>query len=629
MPGLRPSAWPHALGLAITLFSCVALLGAGQARSDTPAPPERCVVGTPEDPCWVEVSPYPFGVEGTPVDDGAPDTDRLTVGSLAFRAWNRGLALMSEPTTPFGVWLFNGTRWYPDPTFPGKQTCRGTRVTWAGKRDYWVFGGASLCRFDGFNYEWQPLQLPAETVARDILLTEGACRAWNDCLFVGTRGGSVHWDGTALRDVPQAASNALRDALFRRTADGRVLSAVVAGTSATVGFGPPVETDPNAVLPQLFSVVGNLIQARTLPVPTNSLPGDPFRTDLAFVDLDDQGNGWTAGNPAGTNPVWTDSGASAGAVRGRAPGDSTTDFSPLVPIGPNGPVTDCAGPPADMFTYSALGDVTDDVLWTGLSMIPLAPRRAAWAGALFHEAQAPAQEAALIHFECGRPPVVYRFQAPDPSWEPPDPCPRPCEPPLIQASHDGFVTAVAANAPNDAWASTTQGIIITSFGRFTQPARLYRWSDGLPPAAPPGDDVEEPRPLPRADDPPEYILEPPPPPPPPPVLTTTRRLGPAIDRIRIKAKRKVKLVRRRVSYRGRTVMANVRTVETTLYITFRVRRPARVQVLGLRRSRVVARTKSRRFKAGRRGRLVMRPDPKRWPKRFKFNVKSPPNSSRN
>src|SRR5215472_2148826 len=89
---------------------------------------------SPGAPCWIAVDPYPFGADGNPVDptnptcSGSGQSCYLVVTSLAFRSWNRGLAATttgdsvnpnsSDPRkNPFGVWLFNGTRWYPDPTF--------------------------------------------------------------------------------------------------------------------------------------------------------------------------------------------------------------------------------------------------------------------------------------------------------------------------------------------------------------------------------------------------------------------------------------------------------------------------------------------------------------------------------
>ena len=149
------------------------------ARADTPSCALTSSASTPSaagpgSPCWTDVLPYPFGSDGNPVDPnsalcarpGAPSGPDWTgdfspegggaagnppcylqVNSLAFRAWNRGLAatglpLSSDPTATvgFGVWLYNGANWFPDPTFPGSGVCPGSIVLWAGKLDYWLVG---------------------------------------------------------------------------------------------------------------------------------------------------------------------------------------------------------------------------------------------------------------------------------------------------------------------------------------------------------------------------------------------------------------------------------------------------------------------------------------------------------
>src|SRR5262249_8957541 len=133
-------------------------------------------------------TPYPFGTDGNPVDPTtpacvhSPPSCYLVVTSMAFRAWNRGLAATTTGTSlnpspsdpaknPFGVWLFNGTRWFPDPTFPGGGVCKGNTVLWAGKLDYWLVGTgqngwAPLCRFDGSDFVWETLPMPLGTVLR-------------------------------------------------------------------------------------------------------------------------------------------------------------------------------------------------------------------------------------------------------------------------------------------------------------------------------------------------------------------------------------------------------------------------------------------------------------------------------
>src|SRR5262249_3703643 len=153
-----------------------AMLGAGAAPptgGTVTADTTRCagvVAGSPQTgptagkPCWVDVLPYPFGADGNPVAKGCGVDNIgqcLPVKSFAFRAWNRGLAatapITSADKATYSVWLYNGTRWFPDPTFPGAKTCPGTTVLWAGKLDYWLIGrseassatSVELCRFDG------------------------------------------------------------------------------------------------------------------------------------------------------------------------------------------------------------------------------------------------------------------------------------------------------------------------------------------------------------------------------------------------------------------------------------------------------------------------------------------------
>src|SRR5450432_2337576 len=90
--------------------SSVACAGATTATTSTPAgQPETTTTTTispgspptPGDSCWTDVQPYPFGSGGGPVQPSSNpicvglrnpgETCYLTVTSLAFRAWNRGL----------------------------------------------------------------------------------------------------------------------------------------------------------------------------------------------------------------------------------------------------------------------------------------------------------------------------------------------------------------------------------------------------------------------------------------------------------------------------------------------------------------------------------------------------------
>src|SRR5262249_50582401 len=281
----------------------------------------------------------PFGGEGEPVDTsagskcgpGATQDEReacyLTVTSMAFRAWNRGVAATVSTAlkaggeragTPYGVWLFNGTRWFPDPTFPGQSVCKGTTVVWAGKLDYWLVGGpawASLCRFDGINHVWAPEPVPEATLLHASApgsvtpkpqpgsITSAACFAWNDCWFFGTYGTIVHWNGETLTDAsPESSQRSLQGeytaATALRDAAGNELG-VAAGASSesvTQGVLPPQTGAPP---PQLYSSSGGAFSPLPFTPFTIPKPGDPYRTDLVAVGVDSAGQGWVAGNPAG------------------------------------------------------------------------------------------------------------------------------------------------------------------------------------------------------------------------------------------------------------------------------------------------------------------------------------------
>ncbi len=224
---------PRIIALAL-LAACALVWPAASAATTPVASAPACATTTypgtpsapsPGNPCWTDV-PYPFGVNGTA---GAPNSScngtpcDLQVTSMAFRSWNRGLAsaeLWSDGTispATYAVWEYNGTRWFPNPTFPGGSVCKGDVILWAGKLDYWLVGDATgtsswpaLCRFDGVNDEWEALPVPAATRAEvpvvpgsimDDHITTGACLAWNDCWFFGTGGVVVHWDGQSLSNA--------------------------------------------------------------------------------------------------------------------------------------------------------------------------------------------------------------------------------------------------------------------------------------------------------------------------------------------------------------------------------------------------------------------------------------------
>lgn len=597
---------------------------------------------TPEHPCWTEAQPYPFGSEGGPVDTSSalcapgPDGEQipscyLTVTSMAFRSWNRGLAATEatgQASDPFVVWLYNGARWYPDPTFPGQGVCKGNTILWAGKLDYWLIGPGgqswpSLCRFDGVNFVWEPIPLPEATLQHVAVpgsnprrlepggITSGACLAWNDCWFFGTYGTVVHWDGKTLSDdTPPSSQGWLQteytDAVGREGASGQALGLAVGATSERAAALGPLPSQPDgSPPPQLYGWNGSAFSPLSLTVPSIPEPGDPYRTDLVAVNLDAEAQGWVAGNPEGYRATF-DPGPDGTPANGRQV-PSTPQPAPLLPVSTSGPAAACAGPTPERFAFtsSPLAPLPAEAfpgafLWSSVAVMPDSDEalaggrmRAASAGAGPNEDQI--GEPAIAQVACDGAATVTRFRVSDPTYEGPEPAPE------APADRGGTVTAIAANATNDAWAATSRGAlqvpdIATTL--YFQPPRLYHLTDGEPPAAPEGND-EESRPLELQEDPPIVVIEPPPPPPPTPVrkITKTRRvkLRPAIYGVKAKVDRQLRL-----------------------YLTFSVRRPVTIGAEALRYGTVVGVAPPRRFAGHRKGVLVIALSRARWPTKIRF-----------
>ncbi|HEY6888875.1 MAG TPA: hypothetical protein VI300_13880 [Solirubrobacter sp.] len=624
------------------------------AQTTDPATPAAPSPGTP---CWVDVTPYPFGADGLPVDTSSlncpgktPPQDGfgyqslcyLRVTSMAFRAYNRGLAATSNfefngPMTisPFGVWLFNGSRWYPDPTFPGPSVCGGDTVLWAGKLDYWLVGkstspghgGSSLCRYDGSTFAWQPLEIPNETRAKVLpplnpaSVTAGSCFAWNDCWFFGPEGVRLHWDGAGLADFTPAVDTPwLRSRATAATArvggDGRKTGVAVTWTSGfDSGFGgtavgQQVPVHDGALPAQAWHSDGGAFTPFPFIPPTVPAPDDPSRTDLVAVDLDPLGRGWIAGNPVGRD----------GALGGRVP--SGVVPAPVLPfaLGDRPP---CKAP---LRTFEFDRSVTnasnghDAYLWQALSIFPQSGD--ALAGGWLR----PATPGTAIHDDGHPEPVLTRVgcdgSVTDTRFRESDPTPGNGSV-IAPANYRGRVEAVAANAANDAWAMISSG---SSNGGgipvpkpsgspdfFWQRPHLYRLTDTAKPAATAGDDVED-RPFEVVQDPPIFVEDVPPPEPPP---------APDEPPVVTHAPTKTKRVRQKPSIYSPKVSKpkRIKGDRFVMVITFRVRRPVTVGVQALRKNTVVSRSGLKRFK-GKRGTLKLEITRKRWPTRIRFYQRS-------
>ena len=650
----------------------------------------------PGQPCWTDVNPYPFGIDGLPVDPTQPPCTPLagsanvacyqTVTSMAFRSPNYGLAA-TAPTVvaatgnnPYGVWIYNGTRWFPDPTFPGSATCPGSTIVWAGKLDYWLIGpgisatinlppgswirnAPSLCRYDGSNFEWEPLSIPQATIQRadtawplldpkypvdgtplpDVTMTSASCFSWDDCWFFGTFGSVLHWDGTELTDESPPVSETPLDTAYTaavaRVDDSgnpfgvAVGTATVAGQDSSTVTTLPASADGSPA-PQVYSSDGGVFGPQPTSIPT----GDPYGRDLLGADFTADGQGWLAGDPVGLvlNAIGAETaGAPARPRPSSEPTPGTQEPAPLTTTTATGAPSSCPGPPAWRFAYSdANSDPSDAYLWSSLSAVPTdsdafaggevfpSANDRAQPGAVAGPEQNGLNEPVIVQAQCDGTVTTTRFLdflAQDPlhlglhlgSVAP--------------ADRAGTVTAVAAAADNDVWAATSQGILDSipydAGAQYWQPPHLYQLTDAQEPDAPPGDNNES-RPLDLQLDP---TLTPEPP-------------APSVSQTIIESQTTATLSAPAAPVKGvRDGPASLYDIKSklrgkgryvTLYITFRLRQPATLGAEGLRRHRVVTSTPLHRFR-GHTGRLVLRLDTQHYPTQIVFTNENPTVAMRN
>jgi hypothetical protein len=630
----------------------------------TPAEP------SPGHPCWTDYATasesgslgYAFGSDGNPVDLRADNPELqseqefcagtlagsgwqgdfagtgfnngvtlpcyLQVTSLAFRAWNRGLAATGQPVGPdglpaihgatvaYGVWLYNGTDWFPDPTFPGSAVCPGSTILWAGKLDYWLIGSApdgsynsgpqtTLCRFDGVNLQWEPLSLPAATIARLPVgqnggnpitiggITSGACYAWDNCWFFGTDGIEVHWDGQALSDVsPSPAATPWLEGDFTGAVAGTDsagqqfgLAVAASGMTTSAGIAAPVPSAPDGSPPaQLFGSQGGPFEPLPYSPPATPQANDPFTTDLADISANSVGDIWISGDPA---------------VRLSG---SSANPAPLLPLTGTGSPASCPGYDANTVPAPFTRRTGIGYQWTGLSTFPDGSALASaqyGSASQFANPQGPVPDAepALVYAACGQAPVVTEFHRPDPLSADQNPQTAPA----IPADLGGQPTAVAANASNDAWAATSDGRWAFAFqGNGLLAPHLYHWTDGQFVEAPAGDDNES-RPSLFTLGPPVFQIG-------APTIVVTP--GPTTTTTKKQKTKKVKLLPAVYSVHSKLVATGHGTY--TLYLTFKVRRKVKIGVQALKGKKVVASSGIKRF-TGHSGQLALKLSRNAWP----------------
>jgi hypothetical protein len=437
---------------------------------------------------------------------------------MAFRAWNRGLAAttpIGPERNPYGVWLFNGTRWFPDPTFPGHSVCPGTTVAWAGQRDHWLIGGGfgerfewpRLCRFDSHNHAWQPLEVPAATLQRVTppptpetpnprpkagAISVAACFAWDNCWFFGSFGAVLHWDGRGLADVsPERALGWLQGeytaAVARRVRGDKWLGAAVGATSARLDEAPLPAQPGGAAPPQLYGSDGGPFSPLTFTPQTTAQENDPFRTDLVAVDFDAAGQGWVAGNPAGLRLSESAELEDPTPPPAREFSTPSPQPSPLQPVSSSGAAAGCTGPPPGRFTFTPFPTETQAAaqegafLWSSIAVIPGADEalaggrmRRALASAGSGNEDARIGEPVVAQASCEGATSTTRFRVPDP-LHPGQSAP---------ADRGGSVTAIAATTSTDAWVATTSGRLENPNGFFfdgiNERPHIYRLSPAEP-----------------------------------------------------------------------------------------------------------------------------------------------------
>jgi hypothetical protein len=568
--------------------------------------------------------------------------------------------------------LTPGQQWYPDPTFPGRKICPGHTIVWAGKLDYWLVGvepeqnngWARLCRYDGLEHEWQPFSVPKaalQRVTRPTIpggplvgpkeqpkpqpggITSAACIAWNDCWFFGSYGVVLHWNGQTLADAsPAPADRWLRGEYLAAVTSpasedpvGSPFAAVVGGTAESFSLARESELIPphgGSAPPELFRSInggfsmgslGGASSALAFVAPTHAQEHDagsgwhdPYRTDLVAVGFDATGQGWVAGNPAGLRsykqmgcaPICTAPNRGFEAPEAPQP-------APLIPISATGGRATCTTPseapfPPEELSYTpslAQTGPAGAFLWSSIAVVPGSGEGLAGgsvrpqAGGGSGTNETVAGEPVIVSAGCDGHTTTTRFRITEEAV--------PGQPEHTAADRDGTVTAIVANAANDAWAASSEGTVIgekkpplwPDGEPQHQPPHLYYFTNGGEPEAPEGNDVET-RAVELEENPPFFVLEAAPEQPAlpaPPLISApqTINLPAAIYGVKTQLRPNGK--------------------EFNLYLSFKLRRPVTLGAQGLRHGRVVSSARPRHF-TGHKGVLVLRLNREHWPTKVRF-----------
>lgn len=511
------------------------------------------------DPIWrLEQPPPPAGAPFK-VPLGPP-------GDLQFIAPNRGLlAVEGNGLVPRGLFVYDGEGWRQLATVCGGSSDT-LRIAWAGPREFWTVSepsrprlgnGTTLCRFKDGEVVASYGTAP-ESADPYRPMNAATCRGANDCWF----GGVAAEDATGRRS---GAFHLRWDGAELRTVyapQGRGVSDLEAhqdGIFEGVLVGPQ---GGNARAPELA-------QPEAKPRLLHRLVNGDFANDLfvpaARAGVPDDGTE-VLGLDSDGEDLWAVGGGAASGPS--APSDGVVARPPLAARLEGGAfreigIRDDAFAPGERFADVAAVPGSDSA-WVAVQ--PFAERRSANARA----------RVARIDPASG---AVTTQRLPS------------------SGAGRGSAARIACVAANDCWAVTYGGWLFhytdgSRPPRDTDPAfaqtitfRPNESAAQFVPDTPPVDD--------------SLLLAPPPvavETPPPPAATKVRKLKPLLRKVRR-------------SLRG-----------TRLTISFTLVRAARVALVAQRGKLVVARTKLRTLKPGRR-KLSLRLNPRRWPTRLRFQVR--------
>jgi hypothetical protein len=503
-------------------------------------------------------------------------------GDLKFWAPNRGLlAVEGNEAIARGLFLWNGRRWRQLSTVCGGPSDT-TRIAWAGPTEFWTISvpslprqgsGLALCRFKDGEVA-ASYSTPEQSSDPYRRMNAAACNGPGECWFGGIgaadptneREGSFHlrWDGNGLRSFYAPQGRGVSDLQYHA---GRLFESTFVGARPE-GRSTPAKLRTPEEQPRLIHRIAGtafandpFVPAAVLdPDPSDEQPPPPDATDLLALDAD------------GTD-LWAVGGGTASGAPPPGQPSSSTDAYPRGPI--------AARFAGNAFTELALdkpfalderfADVaavpgTDDA-WVAVQRF--ADRRSTTARG----------KVARIGAD-GTVKDVLTLPA--------------------SGAGRGAIAKIAFTSPDDGWAITYAGWIFHFTDGAVQAedadpafARLidFRPNEAAAqfvPDAPPVDDSQ--------------LFA-------PPAIEIEQQTTP--EQAEAEVKQLPALLKKvRSKLRGKR----------RLVITFTLSRRARIGVVGRRGQRVVARFRTRTFQPGPR-RIVVKLDPKRYPKRISFQIK--------